>query len=88
MRFDCLELCPEVLLGALNTVRAVVREGKIELLEPVDLPEGTTVLARCAFFALSGVTVQSCMTMMEDGLAAKKSAMQDKDVAESMGLAA
>ena len=28
----------------LNTVRAVVREGKIELLEPVDLPEGTTVL--------------------------------------------
>lgn len=27
----------------LNTVRAVVREGKIELLEPVDLPEGTTV---------------------------------------------
>lgn len=28
----------------LNTVRAVVRKGKIELLEPVDLPEGTTVL--------------------------------------------
>src|SRR6266478_3203634 len=28
----------------LNTVRAVVRGGKIELLEPVDLPEGTTVL--------------------------------------------
>ncbi len=28
----------------LNTVRAVVREGKIDLLEPVDLPEGTTVL--------------------------------------------
>jgi hypothetical protein len=28
----------------LNTVRAVVREGKIELLEPVDLPEGATVL--------------------------------------------
>jgi len=32
------------------------------------------------------------MTMMEDGLAAKKSAMQDKDVAElraeSMGLSA
>ena len=27
----------------LNTVRAVVREGKIELLKPVDLPEGTTV---------------------------------------------
>jgi hypothetical protein len=23
----------------LNTVRAIVREGKIELLEPVDLPE-------------------------------------------------
>ena len=28
----------------LNTVRAVVREGKIELLEPVDLPEGAMVL--------------------------------------------
>jgi hypothetical protein len=28
----------------LNTVRAVVREGRIELLEPIDLPEGTTVL--------------------------------------------
>ena len=28
----------------LNTVRAVVREGKIALLEPLDLPEGTTVL--------------------------------------------
>ena len=28
----------------LNTVRAVVREGKSQLLEPVDLPEGTTVL--------------------------------------------
>jgi hypothetical protein len=28
----------------LNTVRAVVREGKIELLEPVSLPEGTPVL--------------------------------------------
>jgi hypothetical protein len=28
----------------LNTVRAVVREGRIELLEPVDLPEGATVL--------------------------------------------
>ncbi|OFV97493.1 MAG: hypothetical protein A3H94_00355 [Acidobacteria bacterium RIFCSPLOWO2_02_FULL_60_20] len=28
----------------LNTVRAVVRQGKIEVLEPVDLPEGTTVL--------------------------------------------
>lgn len=28
----------------LNTVRAVMREGKIELLEPLDVPEGTTVL--------------------------------------------
>ncbi len=28
----------------LNTVRAVVREGKIEVIQPVDLPEGTTVL--------------------------------------------
>ncbi|MBI4479087.1 MAG: hypothetical protein HY651_03595 [Acidobacteria bacterium] len=28
----------------LNTVRAVVHQGKIEVLEPVDLPEGTTVL--------------------------------------------
>jgi len=28
----------------LNTVKAVVREGKIELLEKVDLPEGTEVL--------------------------------------------
>ena len=28
----------------LNTIKAVVREGKIELLEKVDLPEGTEVL--------------------------------------------
>jgi hypothetical protein len=28
----------------LNTVRAVVREGKIELLEKVEIPEGTEVL--------------------------------------------
>lgn len=28
----------------LNTVRAVVREGKIELLEKVELPEGVEVL--------------------------------------------
>ncbi|MCI0489800.1 MAG: antitoxin family protein [Blastocatellia bacterium] len=27
-----------------NTIKAVVREGKIELLEPVDIPEGTEVL--------------------------------------------
>ncbi|MBI3119237.1 MAG: hypothetical protein HYZ00_11155 [Candidatus Hydrogenedentes bacterium] len=27
-----------------NTTRAVVHEGKIELLEPVNLPEGTSVL--------------------------------------------
>lgn len=28
----------------LNTVRAVAREGKIELLEKVEIPEGTEVL--------------------------------------------
>jgi len=28
----------------LNTVRAVVRDGRIELLEPVELPEGAAVL--------------------------------------------
>ena len=28
----------------LNTVRAVVRAGNIALLEPVDFPEGTTLL--------------------------------------------
>ena len=28
----------------LNTIRAVVREGKIELLEPVVIPDGTEVL--------------------------------------------
>ena len=28
----------------LNTIRAVVREGKIELLEKAELPEGTEVL--------------------------------------------
>ena len=28
----------------LNTVQAVVRDGKIELLEPIDLPEGASVL--------------------------------------------
>ena len=28
----------------LNTVRAIVRQGKIEVVEPVDLPEGATVL--------------------------------------------
>lgn len=27
-----------------NTIRAVVREGKIELLEEVEIPEGTEVL--------------------------------------------
>lgn len=27
-----------------NTIRAVVREGKIELLEEVDIPDGTEVL--------------------------------------------
>jgi predicted DNA-binding antitoxin AbrB/MazE fold protein len=27
-----------------NTIRAVVREGKIELLEKVEIPEGTEVL--------------------------------------------
>jgi predicted DNA-binding antitoxin AbrB/MazE fold protein len=27
-----------------NTIRAIVREGKIELLEKVELPEGTEVL--------------------------------------------
>jgi hypothetical protein len=28
----------------LNTIRAVVREGKIELLEDIEIPEGTEVL--------------------------------------------
>jgi hypothetical protein len=28
----------------INTIRAVVREGKIELLEEVEIPEGTEVL--------------------------------------------
>jgi hypothetical protein len=28
----------------LNTIRAIVRRGKIELLEKVDIPEGTEVL--------------------------------------------
>jgi hypothetical protein len=28
----------------LNTVRAIVKEGKIELLEEIDIPEGTNVL--------------------------------------------
>jgi hypothetical protein len=28
----------------LHTVRAVVRQGKIEMVEPVDLPEGTALL--------------------------------------------
>ncbi|MDI6765277.1 MAG: hypothetical protein QME52_00370 [Bacteroidota bacterium] len=28
----------------LNTLRAIVREGKIELLEKMDIPEGTNVL--------------------------------------------
>jgi len=28
----------------LNTIRAVMREGKIELLEEVEIPEGTEVL--------------------------------------------
>ncbi len=28
----------------MNTVRAVVREGKVELLEPVELPEGSQAL--------------------------------------------
>jgi hypothetical protein len=28
----------------LNTIRAVIKEGKIELLEDIDIPEGTEVL--------------------------------------------
>jgi len=28
----------------LNTIKAIMRAGKIELLEPVDIPEGTEVL--------------------------------------------
>ncbi|HXF41912.1 MAG TPA: hypothetical protein VN687_19505 [Blastocatellia bacterium] len=28
----------------INTVRAIVREGRIQLLEEIDLPEGTEVL--------------------------------------------
>ncbi len=28
----------------MNTVRAIVKEGKIELLEKIDIPEGTEVL--------------------------------------------
>jgi hypothetical protein len=28
----------------LNTIRAIVREGKIELLEDIEIPEGTEVL--------------------------------------------
>jgi hypothetical protein len=28
----------------MNTIRAIVREGKIELLEEVDIPDGTEVL--------------------------------------------
>jgi hypothetical protein len=28
----------------LNTVRAIVKDGKIELLEHIDLPEGTEIL--------------------------------------------
>jgi hypothetical protein len=28
----------------LNTVRAIIKDGKIELLEHIDLPEGTEVL--------------------------------------------
>lgn len=28
----------------MNTVKAIVREGRIELLEPVEIPEGTEVL--------------------------------------------
>lgn len=28
----------------LRTVRAIVRKGKIEMVEPLDLPEGATVL--------------------------------------------
>jgi hypothetical protein len=31
-------------MNAMNTIRAVVREGKIELLEEVEIPEGTEVL--------------------------------------------
>ena len=31
-------------VGMMNTIRAVVREGKIELLEEIEIPEGTEVL--------------------------------------------
>jgi hypothetical protein len=31
-------------IAMLNTIRAIIKEGKIELLEEVDIPEGTEVL--------------------------------------------
>jgi hypothetical protein len=31
-------------IAMLNTIRAIVKEGKIELLEEMDIPEGTEVL--------------------------------------------
>jgi hypothetical protein len=33
----------------LNTVKAIVREGRIELLERVDIPEGTEVVGHNTF---------------------------------------
>jgi AF2212-like protein len=33
----------------MNTVRAIVREGRIQLLEEIDLPEGTEVLVTPLF---------------------------------------
>ena len=28
----------------MNTVKAIIKEGKVELLEPIDIPEGTELL--------------------------------------------
>ena len=50
----------------LNTVRAVVREGKIALLEPVDLPEGTTVLVTPLIEADSSVLLTGGPTTQEN----------------------
>jgi hypothetical protein len=62
----------------LNTMRAVVREGTIELLEPVDLPEGTTVLVTplieddTQFWArISHVALEPIWENAEDGVYAQ-----------------
>jgi hypothetical protein len=61
----------------LNTIRAIVREGKIELLEKVEIPEGTEVLITplidetCFWLKTSESSLDSIWNNSEDNVYAE-----------------